>query len=55
MDTDYSNHLTGNKIWLVDLDSRKRTKIICVDDKYLNVEGMGNVKVVLNNGKTTLI
>ena len=55
MDTGCSNHLTGNKKWLVDFDSEKRTKIRCADDKYLNAEGMGNVRVTLNNGKTALI
>ncbi|XP_050883798.1 uncharacterized protein LOC127087006 [Lathyrus oleraceus] len=55
MDTGCSNYLTGNKKWLVDFDSEKKTKIICADDKYLNAKGMGNVVVVLNNGKSTLI
>ncbi|XP_050916159.1 uncharacterized protein LOC127131273 [Lathyrus oleraceus] len=55
MDTGSSNHLTGNKKWLVDFESMKRTKIRCVDDKYLNAEGVGNVIVILNNGKFALI
>ncbi|KAK2352988.1 hypothetical protein QL285_090671 [Trifolium repens] len=38
MDTGCSNHLTGNKKWLVDFDSGKSTKIRCADDKYLNAE-----------------
>ncbi|XP_050896012.1 uncharacterized protein LOC127102710 [Lathyrus oleraceus] len=57
-DADYtgcSNHLIGNEKWLVDFDSRKRTRIRCPDDKYLNVEGTRNVRLVMNNGKTTLI
>ena len=55
MDTGCSNHLTGNKKWLVDFDSGKSTKIRCADDKYLNAEGMGNVRVILNNGKAVVI
>ena len=55
MDTGYSNHLTGNKQWLIDFDSRRRTKIRCVDDKYLNAEGMGNVRFRVKNGKNILI
>jgi transposase InsO family protein len=55
MDTGCSNHLTGNKLWLIDFDSRRRAKIRCADDKYLNAEGMGNVKVKVKNGKTVLI
>ncbi|XP_050903136.1 uncharacterized protein LOC127115709 [Lathyrus oleraceus] len=50
-----SNHLIGNKQWLFDFDSRKRTKIKCADDKYLNTKGMGNVKVKVKNGKIVLI
>ena len=55
MDTSCSNHLTGNKQWLKDFDSRRRKKIRCVNDKYLNAEGMGNVKVKVKNGKNVLI
>src|SRR3954471_3385560 len=55
MDTGCSNHLTGNKQWLIDFDSERRTKIRCADDKYLYAEGMGNVKVKVKNGKTVLI
>lgn len=51
MDTDWSNHITGKKRSLVNFDSRKRIEIICVDDKYLNTKGMGNVKVKVKNGK----
>lgn len=54
MDTVCSNYLTGNKQWLVDFDSGKRTQIICVDDEYLDVRGMGNVRMKLNNGKIVL-
>src|ERR1051325_8634738 len=55
MYTGCSNHLTGNKQWLIDFDSRRRTKIKCVDDKYLNAEGMGNVRFKVKNGKNILI
>ncbi|XP_050877569.1 uncharacterized protein LOC127081346 [Lathyrus oleraceus] len=55
MDIGCSYHLTGNKQWLLDFDSRRRTKNICVDDKYLNSKGIGNVKVKVKNGKTVLI
>lgn len=40
---------------MINFDSRKRKKIKCVDDKYLNAGGMGNVKVKVKNGKTILI
>ncbi|XP_050875953.1 uncharacterized protein LOC127079616 [Lathyrus oleraceus] len=55
MDTGCSNHLTENKKWLTNFDSRKRTKIICVNDKYMNVEEMENVKVKVKNDKTIMI
>ena len=55
MDTGCSNHLTGNKQWLTDFNSRRRTKIRCADDKYLNVEGMGDVRVRVKNGKDIMI
>lgn len=55
MDTGFSNHLTGNKQWLINFDSRKRTKIRCVEDKYLDTEEMGNVNVRLKNDKTVMI
>ncbi|XP_050876317.1 histone H2A.Z-specific chaperone CHZ1-like [Lathyrus oleraceus] len=55
MDNSCSNYLTGNKQWLINFDSRKRTKIRYADDKYLNAEGMGNVKVRVKNGKIVLI
>lgn len=43
MSTGCSNHLTGDEQWLVDFDYGKRTKIICVNDEYLNAKGMRNV------------
>ncbi|XP_050878744.1 uncharacterized protein LOC127082551 [Lathyrus oleraceus] len=55
MDTGCSNHLSGNKQWLVNFDSCKRTKIRCDDDKYLNAKGMGKFRVKLTNGKIVLI
>ena len=55
MDIGCLNHLTGNKQWLINFDSKKRTKIRCADDTYLNVEGIENVKVRVKNGKTVLI
>ena len=55
IDCGCSNHLTGNKKWLVDFDSRKRTKIRCADDKHPNAKGMGNVRVIMKNGKPALI
>ncbi|XP_050908662.1 uncharacterized protein LOC127122358 [Lathyrus oleraceus] len=55
METGRSNHLTGNKKWLVDFDYGKRTKIRCADDKYLNAEGMRNVRVIMSNCKFALI
>ncbi|XP_050889165.1 uncharacterized protein LOC127094368 [Lathyrus oleraceus] len=55
MDIGFPILLTGNKQWLINFDYRKRIKIICVDDKYLNVGVMGNVKFIVKNGKTIMI
>ncbi|XP_058783017.1 uncharacterized protein LOC131657663 [Vicia villosa] len=55
MDTGFLNPLSENKQWLIDFNSRKRKKIICPYDKYLNVEGMRNVKVKVKNGKIVII
>ncbi|XP_058742135.1 uncharacterized protein LOC131614585 [Vicia villosa] len=55
MDDGCSNHLIGNKQWMIDFDSKRSTKIGCADDKYLNAEGMGNGKVKVKNRKTVLI
>lgn len=54
MDIGCSNHLIENKQWLVDFDPGRKTKIRCVNDKYMNIEGVGNTRVKLNNGKTVL-
>lgn len=55
MDIGCSNHLSGNKQWLIDFDSGRKTKIRYADDEYLNAEGVRNVKVKLKNGNTVLI
>lgn len=39
----------------VDFDYGRKAKIICVDDEYLNAEGIKNVIVKLNHGKIVLI
>ncbi|XP_058758550.1 uncharacterized protein LOC131631796 [Vicia villosa] len=55
MDTGCSNHITENKQWLINFDSKKRTKIRCTGDNFLNAKGMGNARTKLKNGKTVLI
>lgn len=44
MDIGSSNHLIGNKQWIVDFDSGIKTKIRYADDEYRNAEGMGMPK-----------
>lgn len=55
LDTGCSNHLTGNRQWLINYDSSKESRIRCADDEYLVAEGMGDVLVKLKDGGTVLI
>ncbi|XP_058750702.1 uncharacterized protein LOC131623675 [Vicia villosa] len=55
MDIGRSNHMTRNKQWLIDFDSRKIIKVKCVDDKFVNAKGMRNVGIKVKNDKTILV
>ncbi|XP_058732714.1 uncharacterized protein LOC131604278 [Vicia villosa] len=52
--SDKKKHHKGNEKFARER-FRKRKKIGCANDKYLNAEGMGNVKVRVKNGKIVLI
>jgi hypothetical protein len=51
MDIGCSNHLSGNKQWLIDFDSGRKVRVRCTNDEYLNAEGMGIVTVRWKNGR----
>ncbi|WVZ24171.1 hypothetical protein V8G54_002715 [Vigna mungo] len=55
LDTGCSNHMTGIKEWIVDLDSRKKSKIRFADDSVVMAEGVGRVVLTCNNGETAYI
>jgi len=55
LDTGCSNHMTGNKVWLRDVDLGKNTKVKLVDHRTLTAEGMGNITIEGNNGKMAII
>lgn len=55
LDTGCSNHMTGHREWLVNLDLSKKTKIRLDDEKSLNAEGMENVVIHTKDGKTAII
>jgi hypothetical protein len=52
LDTGCSNHMTGRKDWLVDLDEGVKSKVKFADDSVLRAEGMGNVVIQRRDGKT---
>ncbi|XP_014524339.1 uncharacterized protein LOC106780549 [Vigna radiata var. radiata] len=52
LDTGCSNHVTRRKEWLVDLDSRKKSKIRFVDDSTMMAKGVGRVLLTCKNGET---
>jgi len=46
LDTGYSNHMTGNKDWLVDLDSIIKSSVRFADNSTITVEGVGKVLMI---------
>ncbi|XP_050918917.1 uncharacterized protein LOC127136402 [Lathyrus oleraceus] len=50
LDLDCWNHMTSQKVWLVDFDLSKKSKVNLVDDSSLQVEGTGNIVIQRNNG-----
>lgn len=55
LDIGCSNHMTGNKDWLVDFDSSKRTSVKCASSKSMVAEDMGNIMLQRENGKVVII
>ncbi|XP_050889926.1 uncharacterized protein LOC127095255 [Lathyrus oleraceus] len=55
LDSGCSNYMTGQKVWLEDFDSSKKSKVRLVDNSSLQTEGTGN-KVIQrsNGGKATI-
>jgi len=54
LDTGCSNHITGNKVWLREVDPGRNTKVNLVDHRTLIAEGMGKIAIEGKNGKITI-
>jgi len=55
LDTGCSNHMTGNKDWLVDLDSIIKSSVRFADNSTITVEGVGKVLITRKDGKTAFM
>lgn len=55
LDTGCSNHMTGRKDWLVDLDLSNKGKVRFVDDNTIRTEGMGIVQIQKKDGGISCI
>ncbi|XP_027911624.1 uncharacterized protein LOC114170345 [Vigna unguiculata] len=54
LDTRCSNHMTGHKEWLSNIDTSRSNKIKLADDNMIRAEGVGNV-VIKKDGKETMV
>jgi len=55
LDTCCSNHMTGTKTWLREVDPGRNTKVKLADHGVLVAEGMGNIAIEGKNGKMAII
>ena len=55
LDTGCSNHMTGNKTWLREVDPGRNTKVKLADHRVLVAEGMGNIDIEGKNGKMAIV
>lgn len=49
LDSVYSNHMVGRKLWLVDFNSSKKSKIKIVNNSSLQAEGTGDIVIQKSN------
>ena len=54
LDTGCSNHMTGHKEWLSNIDTNSSSKIKLANDNVIKAEGVGNV-VIKKDGKKTMV
>lgn len=50
LDIGCSNHMTGKREWLVDLDMKKKSSIRFADNNTITAEGVGRVLITCKNG-----
>ncbi|XP_050885286.1 uncharacterized protein LOC127088725 [Lathyrus oleraceus] len=55
LDSGCSNHMTGRKLWLVDFNELKKSKVKLVDNSSLQVEGTGKIVIQRSNRVKALI
>lgn len=55
LDTGCSNHMTGTKTWLREVDFGRNTKVKLADHRVLVAEGMRNIAIEGKNGKVAII
>lgn len=55
LDLDCSNHMTDRKVWLVDFDDSKKSKVKRADNSSLQAEGTGNIVIQRSNEAKALI
>jgi len=55
LDTGCSNHMTGNKVRLREVDHGRNTKVKLADHRTLTTEGMGKISIKGRNVKITII
>jgi len=55
LDTGCSNHMTGNKVWLREIDHGRNTKVKLADHRTLTAEGMGKIAIEGKNEKLAII
>ncbi|WVZ02011.1 hypothetical protein V8G54_022817 [Vigna mungo] len=51
LDSACSNHMTGNRSWLIDLDTSVKSSVCFVDDSVIRAEGSGKVLITRKDGK----
>ena len=55
LDTGCSNHMTGRKDWLVDLDESVKKNVRFADNSTVKAEGLGRVLIQRKDGKRSSI
>jgi len=55
LDTGCSNHVTENRVWLIDLDLSVKSGVRFADNSTILAEGFGKVLIMINDGKKTFM
>src|ERR1044072_6729952 len=55
LDSGCSNHMTGNKDWLIHFDSRRKSQVRFADSRTIQSEGIGDILVRKKDGSQALL